>query len=43
MPKPFEIDRDIMKVVYEERFNGDPGDDSITHLKSLRKDVILLK
>jgi hypothetical protein len=44
MPKSFEIDPAIMKLIYEKRFKGDPGDDLIAHLKKFEnKYMILLK
>jgi hypothetical protein len=41
MPKRFEIEPIIMKVIYRERFEGRPGEDPIA-LKSLKKDVNVL-
>jgi hypothetical protein len=37
MPKPFKIKPAIMKLVFEERFGGVPGDDPIAHLEKLEK------
>jgi hypothetical protein len=37
MPKPFEIEPVIMKLVFEEIFNGVPRDDPIAYLKKFEK------
>jgi hypothetical protein len=39
VPKSFEIDPAIMKLIYEKRFKGDPGDDLIAHLKKFETNI----
>jgi hypothetical protein len=43
LPKPFEIEPDVMKTIYEDRFKGIPGDDHIVHFKKIEKRCDTLK
>jgi hypothetical protein len=43
MPKPFENEHVIMKVIYGERFEGRPGEDPIAHLKKFEKRCELVR
>jgi hypothetical protein len=43
LPKPFEIDPAIMKLIYDDRFKAGPLDDPMTHLKKFEKRCETLK
>jgi hypothetical protein len=42
-PTPFEIKTFIIKTIYEERFEGKPGQDPIAHLKKFEKRCQIIK
>jgi hypothetical protein len=42
-PTPFDIKTFIIKTIYEERFEGKPGEDQIAHLKKFEKRCEMIK